>query len=108
MEQESISAGSAPAPQTNVTPQKPKLKHIKVFAADHDKIKKNVELLRTKFNEKATAAGIIISNKGKGRDLVPSQPEAMEFFFGAYPSMDAYVYLLIQRAKAAQAQEAQV
>lgn len=103
MEATPHSAGSAPAPDNNVPPHKPKLKHIKVFEADHEKITKNVELLRIKFNEKATAEKIAISNKGKGRDLVPSQPEAMEYFFGGYASMDEYVGVLIQRAKAAQA-----
>lgn len=82
------------------------LKHIKVFPAEHEKITKNVELLRTKFIKKTLAEKIIISNKGKGRDMVPSQPEAMEYFFSGY-SMDEYVEVLVQRAKAAQAQGVQ-
>lgn len=81
------------------------IKHVKVFLKEHEKIKKNVQLLREKFLDKAKYQGIDISNKGKGRDVIPSQPEAMEYFFGHWDSMDDYVNTLIERAKAAQGVE---
>ena len=81
METNTVSAGSQPALHTDSIDTEYRLKHIKVFAKNHALIQDTVRQLNEKFSEKAKACGIRISNKGRGRDILPSQPEAVEFFF---------------------------
>ncbi len=105
METNTVSAGSQPALHTNSTDSIDagyRLKHVKVFAKNHALIQDTVRQLNEKFFEKARACGIRISNKGRGRDILPSQPEAVEFFFEKI-SMDEYVDRLIQRAQGVKA-----
>ncbi len=103
METNTVSAGShQPALHSDSLDAENRLKHIKVFAKNHALIQDTVRQLNEKFSEKAKACGIRISNKGRGRDILPSQPEAVEFFFEKI-SMDEYVDRLIQRAQRAKA-----
>ncbi len=102
METNTFSAGSQPVLHTESIDAENRLKHIKVFAKNHALIQDTVRQLKEKFSEKAKASGIRISNKGKGRDILPSQPEAVEFFLEKI-SMDEYVDRLIRRAQGVKA-----
>ncbi len=85
---------------------KPALKHIKVFSKTHEQIQRTTKELREIFTFEAQKTGLLISNKGKGRDMIPGQPEAVEYllFKGAINGdfKTEYVRELIQRAKGVQ------
>jgi len=85
-----VGAGAEPALR--------KLRFVKVFPGDHTALTETVKILQEKFTEKASALGIKISNKGKGRDIIPSMPEAVEFRLSG-EDLDRYVSTLIRRAQ---------
>lgn len=80
---------------------KPALKHIKAYECDHTKVTAALEKVRVKFFETTQARGLQISNKGKGRALIPGYPEALNYLLSGEP-LDEFIEKLIQRATGAQ------